>query len=390
MIMEEREPLELTILMPCLNEAETLEVCIKKAQAYLERSGVAGEVLIADNGSSDGSQEIARRLGARVESVAEKGYGTALIGGIRAAQGRYIIMGDADDSYDFSNLDPFMDALRAGNQLVMGNRFRGGIMPGAMPFLHKYLGNPVLSFLGRLFYSIPIGDFHCGLRGFHTDAMRALGLQTPGMEFASEMVVKSALNGLTIAEVSTILKKDGRSRAPHLRTWRDGWRHLCFLLALAPKWLFTYPGILLTTAGTLLTLLLLRGPVHIGVAELDIKAFIFSALSLLIGLQALTIGEIVKSYSTRAGILPSPGQSDKSLFSRDRLALVAGAFFVLGAGMALYCIAAWASVGFGPLENKFLERLAVLSFTLIAAAIQFFHAAFIHEILTIKTQQPHE
>jgi hypothetical protein len=382
--METRNDLELTILMPCLNEAGTLETCIKQAQSYLARSGVAGEVLIADNGSTDGSQDIALRLVARVVPVAQRGYGAALHGGIHAARGRRIIMGDADDSYDFLHLEPFMEMLQAGKQLVMGNRFRGGIAPGAMPFLHKYLGNPALSFLGRLFYSIPVGDFHCGLRGFHADSVRSLDLRTTGMEFASEMVVKSALNGLTIAEVPTKLKKDGRNRKPHLRTWRDGWRHLCFLLTLAPKWMFTYPGLFLTVLGALPACLLLGGPLHLGGVELDIKTFIFSALSLLIGLHALTTGVIVKQYAARTGILPSAGRTGllERFLSRDRLALVSGIFFTIGLGMAFYCVASWAGTGFGALENTVFERMAVLSFTFMAAAVQFFHAAFLYEILS--------
>lgn len=239
--------LELTILMPCLNEAETLAVCIRKAKEYLELSGVAGEVLIADNGSTDGSQEIARAGGARVVAVASRGYGAALLGGIDAAHGKYIIMGDADDSYDFTALQPFVDGLRKGADIVMGNRFKGGIAPGAMPMLHRYLGNPVLSGIGRLFFRIPIKDFHCGLRGFSRERIRELNLRTTGMEFASEMLVRAALAGYTVEEVPTTLKPDGRSRPPHLRTWRDGWRHLSFLLMYSPRWLFLYPGLLIST-----------------------------------------------------------------------------------------------------------------------------------------------
>jgi glycosyltransferase involved in cell wall biosynthesis len=236
------QAVELTVLMPCLNEVRTLPACIGKAQGYFRRAGVAGEVLIADNGSTDGSVELAQSLGARVVHVPQRGYGAALIAGIAAARGRFVIMGDSDDSYDFSNLQPYVDALRGGGQLVMGNRFAGGIKPGAMPPLHRYLGNPVLSFVGRLFFRSPIRDFHCGLRGFDRAAMQALGLQSPGMEFASEMVVKATLWGLRVTEVPTTLSPDGRDRPPHLRSWRDGWRHLRFLLVHAPAWLFMYPG----------------------------------------------------------------------------------------------------------------------------------------------------
>ena len=255
--------LELTILMPCLNEAETIGVCIRKAQAFLARKGVAGEVVVADNGSTDESREIARQHGARLVNASTRGYGAALLGGIEAARGRYIVMGDADDSYDFSSLDEYLEQLRGGADLVMGNRFRGGIAPGSMPFIHRYLGNPALSFLGRLFFKIPVGDFHCGLRAFKTESIRSLRLQTTGMEFASEMVVRCALRGLRIVEVPTPLKPDGRSRAPHLKTWRDGWRHLKFLLMYSPRWLFFIPGFSMIAIGLLLAATLFFGPVKI-------------------------------------------------------------------------------------------------------------------------------
>ena len=242
---------ELTVLMPCLNEVETLAACIGKALAYLRTQRVAGEVLLADNGSDDGSQAIARELGARVVDVPTKGYGAALLGGIAQARGRFVIMGDADDSYDFSQLDGFLARLRDGADLVIGNRFAGGIAPGAMPPLHRYLGNPVLSLIGRLFFGVGVGDFHCGLRGFRTDRVRALDLRTTGMEFASEMVVRSAVAGLRIDEVPCRLAPDGRSRKPHLKTWRDGWRHLKFLLIFSPRWLFLLPGGALTILGAL-------------------------------------------------------------------------------------------------------------------------------------------
>src|ERR1700722_10240461 len=229
--------------MPCLNEAETVATCVRKAIGFLAESGISGEVLIADNGSTDGSQQLAEAEGARVVNVTEKGYGNALMGGFVAAQGKYVIMGDADDSYDFTNLMPFIEELRKGSDLVMGNRFKGGIEPGAMPPLHKYLGNPVLSFVGRLFFRSKIGDFHCGLRGFRKDSAIARGLQATGREFASEMVVRAPRAKQKITEVPTPLKKDGRSRPPHLRSWRDGWRHLRFLLLFSPRWLFFVPGL---------------------------------------------------------------------------------------------------------------------------------------------------
>ena len=236
---------ELTILMPCLNEAATVARCVAKARGFLERAGIDGEVLIADNGSDDGSRVLAERAGARVIEVAARGYGAALTGGIAAARGRSIIMGDADDSYDFARLE--------GYPLVMGNRFRGGIQKGAMPLLHRYLGNPVLSFVGRLLFRAKVGDFHCGLRGFDREAVRSLNLKTTGMEFASELVVKASLAGWRIAEVPTTLHPDGRGRPPHLRSWRDGWRHLRFLLLFSPRWLFLYPGLALLAVGIALT-----------------------------------------------------------------------------------------------------------------------------------------
>ncbi len=251
---------ELTILMPCLNEAETLAICIRKARAFLSEYGVQGEVMIADNGSTDGSQDIARSEGAVVVDVPARGYGAALLGGIEASRADYVIMGDADDSYDFSNLMPFVEKLRAGADVVVGNRFRGGVSKGAMPFLHRFLGNPVLSFLGRLFFRIRVGDFHCGLRGFNRERVNRLNLITPGMEFASEMIVKAALDGQRIEEVPTTLRPDGRSRPPHLRTWRDGWRHLRFLLIFSPRYLYQVPGLVMLVAGILGALLLVGGP----------------------------------------------------------------------------------------------------------------------------------
>src|SRR5687767_10394655 len=239
---------ELTVLMPCLDEAETVGRCVAKARGFLERAGIQGEVLVVDNGSSDGSVRLAEQAGARVVQERRRGYGNALRSGIEQARGRFVVMGDADDSYDFSALDPFLERLRAGADLVIGNRFQGGIAARAMPPLHRYLGNPVLTGIGRLFFRSPVGDFHCGLRGFRRDAIVALGLSTEGMEFASEMVVRATVEGLRIVEVPTTLAPDGRSRRPHLRTFRDGWRHLRFLLLFSPRWLFLYPGVILMIA----------------------------------------------------------------------------------------------------------------------------------------------
>src|SRR6266487_2781972 len=279
--------IEFSIVMPCLKEAETLATCIQKAKRSLEENNVEGEIIIADNGSTDGSQEIAEQHGARVIDVQARGYGSALMGGIAAARGKYIIMGDADDSYDFSTLEPFVEKLRAGYDLVMGNRFKGGVKAGAMPALHRYLGNPVLTAIGRVFFHSPCGDFHCGLRGFAKDAVLRLDLRTTGMEFASEMIVKATLHKLQITEVPTTLSPDGRSRPPHLRSWRDGWRHLRFLLLYSPRWLFFYPGALLMAAGIALCGWLLPGPRHVSSVTLDVHTLLYAAAAIVIGFQAV-------------------------------------------------------------------------------------------------------
>jgi hypothetical protein len=374
---------ELTILMPCLNEAETIGRCVEKARAFLARAGVEGEVLVADNGSSDGSPGIAAALGARVVAVAERGYGAALRGGIAAARGRYVVMGDADDSYDFSDLDGFLAALRAGADLVMGNRFRGGIRPGAMPFLHQRLGNPVLSCAGRLFFKIPVGDFHCGLRGFRTEAIRALELRTAGMEFASEMVVRAALERLKVVEVPTTLSPDGRSRPPHLRTWRDGWRHLKFLLTFSPRWLFLYPGTILSLAGLTLVALLFRGPVWVGGVGFETKSFMAGCLCLLVGVQSLTFALMVRRYASRQGYLPRHTRYADFLdrVTLERMALGALALFVAGCGGVAWCFVAWWGVFFGPFDSPPATRLMVLSITLIAAAVQVFLTAFLVAVM---------
>ena len=301
--MEDRY--ELTILMPCLNEAETLEICIKKAQRFLEQNNVCGEVLVADNGSTDGSRKIAKRCGARLIYVEEKGYGAALIGGCNAAHGKYVIMGDADDSYDFEHLMPFLEKLREGYDLVMGNRFKGGIEPGAMPLLHKYLGNPVLSFVARLLFPSPVGDYHCGLRGYRKKAIQKIGLVTTGMEYASEMVVKATLYHLSIVEVPTTLKKDGRSRAPHLRSWSDGWRHMKFLLMHSPNWLFLYPGIVLCVLGIMMSMLLMFGPVKIGSVAFDIHTLLYGSAMIMIGANMIFFSLFTRIYAMRTNFIPT-------------------------------------------------------------------------------------
>ena len=382
------EPVELTILMPCLNEAETIEVCVRKAMGFLQRYGVAGEVLIADNGSTDGSQAMAEALGARVVAVPEKGYGAALNGGIAAARGRYVIMGDADDSYDFENLEGMVERLRAGADLVMGNRFKGGIAPGAMPPLHRYLGNPVLSFLGRLFYSIPIGDFHCGLRGFSREAILGLRLQSTGMEFASEMVVKASLYNLNIVETPTTLKKDGRSRPPHLRSWRDGWRHLRFLLLHSPRWLFIYPGLGLISVGVAGSALLAQHSVHITPRlELDIHSLMVACFAILIGVQLLMFGALARRYQMIEGVLPPLANGLKSFLlglSLERILQVAVAVFLAGVGGVVWAVMHWASLGFGPIPYNFVMRVLIIALTAVAVAIQLAASGFLASMFTLR------
>ena len=386
MVAREPAAVELTILMPCLDEAETLAVCIGKAQRFLTRAGMRGEVLIADNGSIDGSQAIARSLGARVVDVPARGYGAALNGGIEAAAGRYIIMGDADDSYDFADLDAFVTRLRGGADLVLGNRFQGGIAPGAMPFLHRHLGNPVLSFLGRMFFKIPVGDFHCGLRGFRAEAIRGLKLQTTGMEFASEMVVRAAIGGLRLEEVPTRLRPDGRSRPPHLKTWRDGWRHLKFLLMYSPRWLFFYPGGLIAGAGLALAAVLATGPAEIarGIV-LDLNAFVAACFMIVAGVQAVTFGVLSRSYAAMTGFLPDTPISDALLphISTERMALLGLASGAAGLAAFGYALAAWMRRDFGVLADPMIPRLVVAGLAFVVVGLQTVFAALLLGTLAI-------
>ena len=376
----------LSILMPCLNEAETLETCIRKARQFLSEHGIAGEILVADNGSTDGSQDIARQAGARVVDVPTKGYGSALLGGILAAENEFMIMGDADDSYDFTNLQPFVDALKNGADLVMGNRFKGGILPGAMPFLHRYLGNPVRSFTARLFFKSDIGDFHCGLRGFRKSAILALDLQTTGMEFASEMAVKAAMRGLKITEVPAILRPDGRTRPPHLRTWSDGWRHLKFLLLYSPKWLFFYPGIALAALGILLSTPLLFGPIHIGRVNLDINTLTYSSLLTIIGVQSVLFSLLTYIFGVNSSLLPRDESTDR-LLSRVGLeqGLVAGAgMILLGFLSSLAAVVYWGENRFGTIDPTFSMRLVIPGAVLFALGFQILFTSFFISILNTK------
>jgi glycosyltransferase involved in cell wall biosynthesis len=385
MIENAANAVELTILMPCLNEAETVGTCIAKAQRFLALAVISGEVLIADNGSTDGSQAIAEKLGARVVPVADRGYGAALIGGIQAANSRYVIMGDADDSYDFSALAPFVERLRGGADLVMGNRFKGGIAPGAMPFLHRYLGNPVLSWTGRLFFHLRVGDFHCGLRGFNRERLTALNLRTTGMEFASEMVVRAALADFRIEEVPTALNKDGRSRPPHLRTWQDGWRHLSFLLIYSPKWLFLYPGLFLLALGIFTAFALLPGAVKVGNVAFDIHTFTVACITVLVGTQALSFGAVARKFATVHRLLPPSRRFSGILAALTLNRILIGSAIIAFAGVAgvVICILQWASTGFGPLEYSALMRILILSLTAIAIGVQLALTGFLSAIVEI-------
>ena len=378
--------LELSIVMPCLDEAETLATCIEKAQRSLLEADVAGEIIIADNGSTDGSQAIASSLGARVANVEAKGYGNALMGGIMAARGKYIIMGDADDSYDFSNLRPFIDKLREGYDLVMGNRFKGGIKPGAMPPLHRYLGNPVLTAIGRILFHSPCGDFHCGLRGFSKSAVMTLDLRTTGMEFASEMVVKATLKKMRIAEVPTTLSPDGRTRAPHLRSWRDGWRHLRFLLLYSPRWLFLFPGILLMAAGLATGIWLLPGPRVLGSITFDVHTLLYSAMAVLVGFQAITFAVFTKVFAISEGLLPDDPRLNRAFrYINLEAGLVVGVVLVLvGAAGSVLALESWGERSFGPLSPSRTLRTVIPAVTCLTLGCQVIFASFFLSVLGLK------
>jgi glycosyltransferase involved in cell wall biosynthesis len=376
--VETANALELSIIMPCLNEAETLETCIKKAQWFIQENDLAGEVIIADNGSNDGSQEIANRLNARVVNIPAKGYGSALKGGIEAARGKYIIMGDADDSYDFSNLNPFVRKLRNGYDLVMGNRFKGGIASGAMPFLHRYLGNPVLTGIGKLLFNSPCNDFHCGLRGFRKDAITSLELQTTGMEFASEMVVKATLHKMQITEVPTTLSPDGRSRPPHLNTWRDGWRHLRFLLMYSPRWLFFYPGIFLILVGLLATLSLLPSP--------KVHSLLYSSTAMTIGFQIVMFALFTKVFGISEGLLPEDRRLNRIFkYLNLETGLISGCILlIMGTAASVYAFGIWGQNDFGSLNPTETMPIVIPGVTCLALGIQTIFSSFFLSILGLK------
>ncbi len=380
------DQLEVTVVLPCLNEAETLAVCVQKALKSLADLGVRGEVIVSDNGSTDGSQQIATDNGARVVNAPIRGYGGALMAGISAAQGKYVIMADSDDSYDLSNLGGFIEKLREGHDVVMGNRFRGGIAPGAMPPLHRYLGNPVLSWIGRhLFRLRNVGDFHCGIRGFSRDRILALGLCMPGMEFASELVVRASLAGYSIVEVPTTLQPDGRSRPPHLRTWRDGWRHLRFLLVFAPRRTLIQPGIALAAIGLVATVALAIGPVAVGGVTFDINALAYTCLAVIVGSQLVLFGAFAEVYGRFEGIVPEHRLISWTKWLRLEVCAAIGLLLVT-AGLVgtIGALSAWGSADFGTLDPHGTIRLVLPSATAIAVGVTILCAGLFTSLLTLR------
>ena len=382
--------MKLTILMPCLNEAETLAKCIETAQAGLARAGVPGEILIADNGSTDGSQAIAEKLGARVVPIPQKGYGSALRGGVAAAHGEWIVMGDADDSYDFREVDRFVKKFEAGNELVMGCRLPAGggtIVPGAMPWKNRWIGNPVLSFIGRLFYKCPAHDFHSGLRGFTKTAFAKMDLKTTGMEFASEMVIKSTLKGLKISEVPVTLRKDGRSRPPHLKPWRDGWRHLRFMLLFCPRWLFLVPGIFLFGGGLLAAIALATVPQHLSGAVLDVGSLLVASMAAIIGFQMVTFAFFTNVFAIAEGLLPNDEKFSKlfKFFTLEKGIVLGGLIALLGIGLLGHAVWIWREAGYGTLDYPANLRRLIPATTLLVLGVQTVFASFFMSVLGLKT-----
>ena len=383
------EPIELSIVMPCLNEAETIATCIKKARGFLEEHDIRGEIVIGDNGSTDGSQQIAEELGARVIDIPLRGYGAALYHATKEVRGTYVIMGDSDDSYDFSRLEPFVERLRAGDDLVMGNRFLGGIAPGAMPFKNRYLGNPVLTAIGRLFFNCPSKDFHCGLRGFRKDAFDKMDLRTTGMEYASEMVIKSNLLGLKISEVPTTLSKDGRSRPPHLRPWRDGWRHLRFMFLYSPRWLFLYPGVLAMVLGGLLMVGLWDGPIEVAGVGLDVHTMLYAAALVLIGFHSMAFAMLTKVFATQEKLYPESNNYHRIFqwFTLER-GLIAGILLVLtGLAGSIWAVHNWSEAGFGGLEPREVLRVVVPSVLALTLGFQTILTSFFFSVLGLKVRR---
>ena len=379
---------EVSIVMPCLNEVETLAACIEKARQAIEEGGYSAEIIVADNGSSDGSQLLARELGATVVPVQRKGYGSALIGGIDAAHGRLVVMGDADASYDFASIAPLISKLREGYDLVVGNRFLGGIQPGAMPWSHRWLGNPGLTRISRIFFNAPVGDTHCGLRAFTKDAYQRMRLRATGMEFASEMVIKASLKGMRITEVPVVLHPDGRSRPPHLRTWRDGWRHLRFMLLFSPRWLFLYPGMVLFGLSLLVGAALETGPKAIGPFGFDIHTLLLAGFGSLIGYQLIVFAVFTKVFAMREGFHP-PNRNYSAMFRYVQLetGLALGALmFALGVAGIVIAVLSWGAVGFGALDPRLTMREIIPAAVLLTLGVQTIFASFFLSILGLDSE----
>lgn len=377
---------ELTILLPCLNEAETLETCIRRAQAFLQENKVRGEVVVSDNGSEDGSQDIAQQCGARVVETAVRGYGAALIQGSLAAHGKYIIMADSDNSYDLSNLMPFLEMLRAGHHLVMGNRLEGGVKPGAMPWMNRWVGTPVLSSLGRLFFRCPIGDFNCGIRGYSAEAFQKMNLRTTGMEFASEMIVKATLLKLQIAEVPTTLQPDGRTRPPHLRPWRDGWRHLRFMFLYSPRWLFFYPGTLLILLGLAGCALLLPGPRLFHGIGFDVHTLLYAFVSILLGFQFIAFATFTKVFAITEGLLPEDPRLNRVFrwVTLETGLVLGGLLMAFGIGGSIFAVSHWAIESFGALDPEHMLRIVMPAVFSVALGVQIVCSSFFLSILGLR------
>ncbi len=383
----ERGKIELSIVLPCLNEERTVGNCVAQAKSFLAKYNIRGEVIVADNGSTDQSAKIARARGASIIRVSEKGYGNALRGGFKAAQGKYLLMADADESYDLSNLNPFIEKLRQGYDLVMGNRFKGGIQKGAMPWHHRYIGNPVLSFLGRLFFHTPVRDFHCGIRAFTKRAIQKMDLQSGGMELASEIVIKASLMDMKVCEVPTTLAPDKRGRPPHLRSFRDGWRHLRFLLIYSPAWLFLYPGLILVLLGGLLSLLLFFGPVNIGFRYIDFHTFIAAGSLMYIGLNMLAFAVITRVYAFYSGLLPrSPRLFSVFKYINLEKGLLAG-FVLVASGLLLMSKALLLSSNFAQIGFDNSVRLVFGGSLALTSGAQIIFTSFVLSTLGLKS--PH-
>jgi len=378
--------LELSVVMPCLNECETVGMCVRKALTALRDAGISGEVIVADNGSTDGSVELAEAEGARVVHVKDKGYGNALKGGIQAALGEFVLMADSDDSYDFAHIPRFVASLRAGSDLVMGNRFRGGIATQAMPVLHRYLGNPALTGIGKLLFKSPCGDFHCGIRAFRKDSFQRMDIRSTGMEFASEIVVKASLLRMKVSEVATTLSRDGRSRPPHLRTWRDGWRHLRFLMMYSPRWVFLYPGIFLIVAGLTVCALLLPGPRVFHGVGFDVHTLLYAFVSVVLGFQLIAFATFTKVFAITEGLLPEDPRLNRVFrYVTLETGLAFGALLaLLGFGGSVWATSHWARDSFGALDPGRMLRLVMPSVFALTLGVQIITSSFFLSILGLR------